>query len=99
MGCVLQFSRALNRAPLQKWARFPGASGPHKGLGEEAWVKAGRRMPWEVVALAASSDDPCSAYVAASTILDVDDVLELLDVITEVQDSWKHAALWNQSNG
>lgn len=90
----MQFRRALNRPPLPKWPRFPGASGPHKGLDAKALESVGFPIPWQVVCLCSSVEAPFEAFVACRTTMDTHDLLDLLDII-EVKNSWAHAAQLN----
>ncbi len=92
----MQFHRALGRPPLPKWPKFPGASGPHRGLTAEQWASTGSPVPWEVVVLCTSSEDPARSYEALSTTIDTHGALDLLD-IAEVKESWSHAARRNAS--
>lgn len=94
MGGQVQFHRALGRRPLPKWLPFAGASGPQKGITADQWAKSGVDIPWEVVVLCTSSDDPVGAYAKLSTEIDTHGALDLLD-IQEVKRSWMHAELLN----
>ena len=96
MGGASQFFRALGRKPLPEWPRFQGAGGAQQGLSQGQWESTDSPVPWEVVVLCTSSEDPVGTLYALSTTLDTHDALDLLD-IQKVKDSWVDAARANAS--
>ncbi len=88
MGGACQFFRTLTRKPLPAWARFSGASGPHRGIDAP-------NMPREIMLACVTGEGvDVDAYIALHTILDLDGLFDLIE-LGEVGQSWKHAGAAN----
>lgn len=77
--------------------RFPGASGPHRGLDNDALKDSDLGLPWEVVVLCISAEEPASTYRELHTTIDSHGALDLID-IDEVKQSWAHATMLNSAD-